>query len=216
MAQIGRSGSAAAALLALAAMPANSAEFCVTCEGPQAQYACTIDGASASSNDPRLKFLCMTELAKAGGHASCAIDRAQQEKCTGVPKVLKAPDGLDAAAPPAPASPATTLPDPKAAAGDSSVARPATPLPGSTGTTPSAQPSGPQETAVAKTTGPPATVKEMVDKGAASAGQQIGKTGEATSAAAKSAGTALDNAGKAVGNAAKKTWTCVTSLFSDC
>ena len=45
---------------------------------------------------------------------------------------------------------------------------------------------------------PPKTVKELAD-------QATKKTGEQ-----------LDDAGKAIGDAARKSWSCLTSLFSDC
>ena len=52
---------------------------------------------------------------------------------------------------------------------------------------------------------PPKTVKEGLKK-----------AGETISGTAEKAGEQIGNAGSAVGNAAKKTWNCLTSLFSDC
>ena len=48
------------------------------------------------------------------------------------------------------------------------------------------------------------------------AGDAIGGTGNAIAGGAKQAGEKIGDAGSAVGTAAKKTWSCLTSLFSDC
>jgi hypothetical protein len=63
---------------------------------------------------------------------------------------------------------------------------------------------------------PPRTVKEMVEKGNASTGKALEKTGQTAVDAVKSTGDALDNAGSAVSKAAKKTWRCLTTLFGEC
>ncbi len=203
-------------MLLLAATYAAAAQFCVSCDGPEAHYACSIDGASATSTDPRLKLYCMTQLATTGGHASCTIDRAQQNPCAGVPKVLAAPEGVelfpsppassqDRAAPLDARKPDANQADPASQdASPNDAAKPSTPA------------AAAQETAISKTPAPPKTVKEMVEKGAASTGKSLDHSGEVASDAAKSAGSALEKAGNAVSSAAKKAWTCVASLFGDC
>lgn len=200
------SATAAAAALGFSFLSAEAAEFCVSCDGPAAQYACSIDGAAAESGDPRLKLYCMTELAKSGGHARCSIDRAQPKPCGGIAKVLGAPEGLELAKPQAPAPADVVPPESETAAKPS----PATPAPAPTAQT------GVQETTVAKTPAPPKTVKEMLEKSSEPAAGNMEKSGDTASSAVKSAGSALEKAGQAVGAAAKKTWTCVTSLFGDC
>ncbi len=207
------SAAAAVAALGVPLLSAAAAEFCVSCDGPAAQYACSIDGAAALSGDPRLKLYCMTELAKSGGHASCSIDRAQPKPCGGIAKVLGAPEGLELAKPQAPAPAGIAPPEAEAAPPDDATA--AKPNPAAPAPAQAPQPDA-QETTVAKTPVPPKTVKEMVDKSSEQTAESLEKTGEAASSAAKSAGTALEKAGQAIGDAAKKTWTCVTSLFGDC
>lgn len=74
---------------------------------------------------------------------------------------------------------------------------------------------------------PPSTVAEMAEDaiegskdGVKKAGKTVGDTaksaGETVVDVTKKTGEQIGNAGKAVGSVAKKTWDCVTSLFSDC
>ncbi len=59
-------------------------EFCVTCSGPDATYRCVIGGeATVAARNSRGQFLCITELAKAGGHKSCSAARGQATPCPG-------------------------------------------------------------------------------------------------------------------------------------
>ena len=179
-----------------------SAEFCVSCLGPDTHYACTFDGVTADPGDSRLQLYCITELAKAGKHASCSVDRKQNSPCVGELKKLAAPGGYDFSAPPAvagtPVSPADTVATPPA----NPPAAPQQPAPAAA------------ETTIPKKEMPPKTVQEMVEKSAA--GKTLEKGNEAVGEAAKATGSALEKAGQAVGKAAKKTWTCITSLFGDC
>jgi hypothetical protein len=193
------SPAAVLAFLPFAAGPASAGEYCVSCDGPDAHYACTFDGAANDSSDASIKLLCITELAKSSKHASCTIDRVQPKPCAGPVKVIAMPDGYQ----PAPA--AETKP-PVEAAKPVSPPQAATQAPAKPGA----------ESAAPMPDAPPKTVKEMVEKGAASAGQTLEKSGDTAVEAAKSTGGVIGKAGKAVGDAAKKTWTCITSLFGDC
>jgi len=180
------------------ATTASAAEFCVTCDTPAAHYKCVLPGPAGNPGDARLKIWCMTELAKAGNHASCTVDRQAQSGCDGEVKQLALPGGYEVdLAPPAAAEhiPAEQQPPPAAAAG---------------------QPVPPAQTDVPKTQNPPATVKEAVEKGVESTEKAIGDTEHAAAEAAKATGSTVEKAGQAVGNAAKKTWKCITSLFGDC
>lgn len=174
--------------------------MCVICEGPAVRYACTFNDSTAQPGDSRLRLLCITELAKAGGHASCAVDRTAQGACGGTVKVLALPDG---GLPPALQPPAAANALPTTATGTPAAQLPATPQP-----TAGAEP--------AHSDAPPKTVQEMIAKGTVSASKSLEKTGEVAAESAKSTGTAIESAGTAVGNAAKKTWNCITSLFGDC
>lgn len=210
----------AAGLLTCGAGGISAAEFCVTCEGPEAHYACTFDGTSAGPGDTGLKLYCITELAKSGKHASCSVDRTAAKPCAGDVKVLAMPDGL------APPPQTANSPGSKAPVADT-----AAPLP------PPAAKAG-TEAAKALPETPPKTVQEMVEKGTAGASKTLEKGGDTVVETAKSTGGAIDKAGKAVGetvvetakstggvldkagkavsDGAKKTWTCITSFFGDC
>ena len=225
----------AAGMAAGTAETVRAAELCVACTGPDARYACEIDGAGETP-DSRLTLYCMTELAKAGGHASCSVERAKSAPCQGEKKLLANPNpgGIpsDSAAgvidAPAAATSDVTAPSaPKPADPLTATDAPA-PLPASqpaiteipkSGTPP--QTAGqPKTAAELEAVAEPKTVEEMVKKGTETAGQELqdgGKAaGEAAGNVAQSAGGALSKAGKAVGDAAKKTWTCITSLFGSC
>jgi hypothetical protein len=186
-------GIALAAFLTAIAHVAAAAEYCVTCAGPEAHYACSFEGASAGPGDTGLKLYCITELAKSGKHQSCSVDRTEAKPCAGEVKLLAMPDGM--------------LPPPAQAATKSDVPKPA---PDAAAQVPAESAAKPQPDA------PPKTVQEMVEKGTGDAGKTLQKSGDAVVETAKSTGGVLDKAGKAVGDTAKKTWTCITSFFGDC
>ena len=190
-------------LVPWAAPAAEAAEYCVRCVSPNVSYRCEV-GTPQSPADPRAWLLCITELAKQGGHESCSVERNAPVPCEGVHKVLAAPEGE------APAAPAIEagLPDPAAPAANE--VEPGSPPP--------------QKPPVKK---PPQTVQELAGEtleaskeGLKSAGDTVSnsakKAGEAVTGTVKSAGEKVGEAGSAVGNAAKKTWNCVTSLFQSC
>jgi hypothetical protein len=85
----------------LFALPVAAAETCVVCTTPPATYRCTIEGAERVAqfrgSDRVLQYVCITELAKLGGHASCSVGRKSADICTGELKVLQAGDALAAA-----------------------------------------------------------------------------------------------------------------------
>lgn len=193
----------AAAVFAWAATAsgtATAAEFCVTCETPSAHYNCVLPGPPADPSDTRLKLWCITELAKAGGHASCSVDRQQQAKCDGAVKTIALPDGYELGPTPADAARDQTTPagasNPPAEAGRSAA-----------------------QTVIPKTQTQPSPPKQPENNPATTrdAPTESEKTASETAAeAAQAAGSTLNKAGKAVGDAAQKTWTCITSLFGDC
>lgn len=102
-----------AAALAATATPMSQtalANVCVTCNSPDAAYSCVIEGASMAPDDTRAKLLCITELAKSGGHQSCAVSRAVTAPCPGEVRSVVAPSGDGSTSPPSPeaAAPAPT------------------------------------------------------------------------------------------------------------
>lgn len=183
----------AAAALSAATSAAWATTYCVTCEVPQAQYACNVDAAANAG----LQLYCIAELAKTGKHERCAINRSEQSKCsdTATARTLPAPQGLFATEPPSGA--------------ENAAAEPPADNQGVAGTGDAPQVSEPNQAE-------PKTVQDLVEKSGNAAVEGIAKTGEAAAAVTKQTGGALQKAGDAVASAAKKTWTCVTSLFGDC
>ena len=196
--------SAVFGLMSLAAgFAAEAAEYCVSCVSPDVSYRCEVGGAGTPS-DPRGWLLCITELAKTGGHESCSVERNAPQPCSGVHKVLAAPES----------PPAADMPPVEVV-----VPRP---------TLPAKQP---RDAAAVERAGEnnkgPRTVEELASEtydaskeGLKKAGETVSssaaKAGEAVTDTAKSAGEKIGEAGSAVGGAAKKTWDCLKSLFQDC
>ncbi|WP_024275562.1 hypothetical protein [Hyphomicrobium sp. 802] len=201
------------ALLTLsAAAPAGATELCVKCTGPDANYACVVGNTSNPTLDTVSKFYCITSLAKAGSHASCAIDRNVTAPCPGERRNLPIPaflNGGDDGAPPGDV-PAAKQDHSSLQTQDAAATPPAAPD-GAAGV----PPKPPVEEAPAKEA-PPKTVQEMVEKSGLSASTGLSQTQKTAGEAAKSASTALEKAGSAVGGAAKSSWKCLSSFFSKC
>lgn len=197
------------ALLALsAAAPAEATELCVKCTGPDANYACVVGDTSNPTLDTVAKFYCITNLAKAGSHASCSIDRNVTAPCPGERRNLPIPaflNGSDDGARPD-GVPATKQDHSSLQTQDATAAPN-----GAAG----APPTQPAQDAPAKEA-PPKTVEEMVEKSGLSASDGLSQTQKTAGEAAKSASTALEKAGSAVGGAAKSSWKCLSSFFSKC
>jgi hypothetical protein len=101
---------------------AAAADVCVVCSGPDATYRCTVDQANDigryRSGDRVLQMLCISELARAGGHTKCRVSRDATGFCAGEPRTIGLA-GLEAAlahgsadAPPAPVDGHQTPPAP--------------------------------------------------------------------------------------------------------
>jgi hypothetical protein len=73
---------AAAAAVLLTGTAAAAQEYCVACSEPTAVYRCVIDNAQPGGSQP-LQVLCVSALAKAGGHGQCAIKRGTVFDCNG-------------------------------------------------------------------------------------------------------------------------------------
>jgi lambda repressor-like predicted transcriptional regulator len=193
--------------ISLAAERATAAEYCVTCMAPAQMYACVIEGVAADAPaDARHQLLCITELATQGGHESCTVPRSAPKPCPGVQKVVARATGTPAA----PAAP--SQPDSNTVTGDGNTAgadgKDGTAAADSEAVTPgSAEANGPNSSVHEKTgtEATPRTVEEMAKrsiKGLENAGDALKQSSE--------------KAGNSVSEAAKKTWECVTSLFSKC
>jgi hypothetical protein len=179
--------SASAVLLILSSTSAGAADLCVKCTGPDASYDCVVN--RSGPPDTVTKLYCITALAKAGPHASCAIDRNTTAPCQGERREFTIPATVDGALGGSQEQEATQ--------------QPALPPPGTEVEEP------PQDTA---SDVPP----KMVEKSAKSTGDSLAQTQKTAATAAKTAGTALEKAGSAVGSAAKTSWKCLSSFFSKC
>jgi hypothetical protein len=194
------------------ALDASAEEYCVTCTEPAAKYRCIIGGApSAAERTERGQLLCITELAKSGGHLSCSVGAATSGPCEGDVRTVMFPNTPEPAAPPIVEAP------PASGASTAETAPPAS----------AGVPNEPQ----APQPGPPKTVEELAKKSVEASGEGLKKAGKAVTDTAQSAGnavgtavkktgsavgTAVKNTGSAVGTAVKKTWTCLSSFFGNC
>lgn len=191
--------------------PALATEYCVTCAGPAAMYACAIEGDAADAPiNPRMQLLCIQELARQGGHETCSVPRSAPQPCPGVMRMVAAP--ADGAPIPAAAQPANTNPAAAAAPEEAQEAAqepvPApVPVPEAVGgTTPAA--GGKKKE--------PRTVEELAAQTVEASKKGLQKAGDAVTGTAEKAGNKVGEAGSAVSTAAKKTWHCLSSLFSEC
>ncbi|MEQ1576684.1 MAG: hypothetical protein ABL894_03440 [Hyphomicrobium sp.] len=188
---------------AVSANPARAAEYCVTCAGPAAMYACSIEGAAPDSpSDPRMQLVCIQELARQGGHETCSVPRSAPQPCPGVMRIVSVPQGLPAVA---------GAPDAEGPAGAGGVAPPSAEAAAPSEAAPALE----GETVKAKAK-EPRTVEELAAQTVEASKKGLKKAGDAVTGTAEKAGESVEKAGGAVGSAAKKTWHCLTSFFSDC
>ena len=71
-----------AVLTCLHGWPAEAQEYCVSCSEPNALYRCVIEGAQPRGGQS-LQMLCVTAMAKDGGHATCSVKRGTVFECDG-------------------------------------------------------------------------------------------------------------------------------------
>ncbi len=177
-----------ASLGAVAALPAMAESYCVACYSPDAVYRCVVADAPANAApDPRNQVQCIKQLAKSGGHARCSVERFTSAGCSGPERIISPSAAALPIAPPAQAA------VPSSAAGTENTA--------------------PQGTAVAE---PPRTVEELAKSTVESTKKGLdGVTGTVKTTTEK-AGEQIEGVGSTIGQAAKKSWNCLSSLFSDC
>lgn len=196
-----------ATLCVTIAIVANAAraDICVSCTGPEASYACAIEGTNIRSDDAGMRVYCLQSIAKSRGHASCTVSRSAQPPCAGQREVIASPS--DTAPNTAPAARAEPIAQP-AGQPNANLSPPNTP----------AEPSDdiPNGLAAKPSLGQPKTVSDMIKSQDATPKPAPDPRQAEAGDAENTNGTMLDGAGRAVTDAAKKTWTCVTSLFGDC
>ena len=114
MSRIGRvTGIVSAVVLGALAGRAEAQEYCVSCSEPSALYRCVIEGARPGGGQS-LQLLCVTSMAKDGGHAACSVKRGTVFECDG--PVKRVPwAGLEAPAQAQETDPAAAKPDASAA-----------------------------------------------------------------------------------------------------
>jgi hypothetical protein len=108
-------GAALGVLTCLHVGQAQAQEYCVSCSEPNALYRCVIEGAQPRGGQS-LQMLCVTAMAKDGGHATCTVKRGTVFECDGAVKrvpwaALDAPAHPEAS-PPQPAATAAARPEP--------------------------------------------------------------------------------------------------------
>ncbi|MBA4131627.1 MAG: hypothetical protein C0519_09390 [Hyphomicrobium sp.] len=183
-----------AAILSMATS-ARAESYCVACFGPDAIYRCVIaDAPAGAAPDPRNQVQCIKQLAKSGPHARCSVERFSTKGCNGPERVIQ----------PSTAAIPLTPPPPAAATPEA--------LPASDGVETEPVPVEPAQ----EPAGPPQTVEELAKTTVESTKKGLGDVGSSVKNTTEKAGEKIEDAGSAIGNAAKKTWNCVTSLFSDC
>ncbi len=191
----GRGPYIVAVVFPLIAPSALAQSLCVECQAPDRSYSCSIkdsDKIQAVRGGQRAQeYLCISELARIGGHQACRITTSYAGPCMG-----------------------QTFEIDIAKIGSDSVVIGRPPAEGGTGAGPGAvpgpeqkgEPGGgqlPKATPVKK--GPPQTLEELARETVAKSKEQIG-----------AADQSVKKAGDAVGGAFKKTWDCMTSLFQRC
>lgn len=125
MIRLERTGARAAqgvAVVAIAVVASGAAagEICVQCAQPEATYRCTFteqgDIADARVAGRAAQLVCITQLARTGGHASCRVRSTKGSFCDGAERVVSIADAADAGsvatAPPAGADPKQSQPGP--------------------------------------------------------------------------------------------------------
>lgn len=183
-----------AAALAASATAAAAESYCVACYGPDAVYRCVVaDVPASAAPDPRNQVQCIKQLAKSGGHARCSVERFSTANCNGAEKVVSTATAEPIAGPP----PGSDLSSPAASKPDHDTV----------GKTSQPEPSPAQA---------PRTVEELAKSAAATTKESLNEVGGTVKSTTEKAGETIGGLGSAVGNAAKKSWNCLTSLFSNC
>ena len=134
---------------------ATAQDFCVVCATPAGVYRCVPEGAGPGQS-ASLKLLCITTLAREGGHEVCSVRSGAAVDCDGPTRQVSA--ASDAA--PATEAQAPVVPDRKPVEPAASTRSPAK-------------------------TEPPKTVEEAVRRAAKSTGEGVGEAGSAVGNAAK-------------------------------
>lgn len=208
--------SAGTAVLA-AATAADAAEYCVACAQPDATYRCIAPEVSAAARDTGTQLLCIQDIARRAGHKTCTIERKPQGTCEGAEWTVSGGLVTPAVVVPPRHQPGKPVETPMAATPAQQLSRGgngdlrAAPVDAASGPPAGMRSNGAAGQTYYPTGGGPTA-------GSAADLPDTTRTGDAVTPAKPlgKAGEALESAGTAVGGAARKTWECVSSLFSKC
>ena len=177
-------------LLSADAPRAWAESYCIACYGPESIYRCVIAGEPETAPpDPRNQVQCVKQIAKAGGHSRCSVERFSTSGCNGPERIVSKDEAV----------PLQPVED--AAQGETPVGAPAV------------EEGGPD---VSPSSEPPRTVEELAKTTAQKTKKGLEDVGSTVKTTTEKAGETIGGVGSAVGDAAKKTWNCLTSLFGDC
>lgn len=188
------------------AASARAQEVCVTCSDPDVSYKCSVKDAEKASQvrgaTKALEFLCITELARQGGHRSCRASRDYVGPCLGQQRQIDVtrssePQGQTAGTePPDAERPAE---EPRRAAGQ--------------------PPRTLEEMAregMQKSKQQFDAVDTSMKQAAKDTGKSLEKAGAAVGDAFKKTGSAVGDAVHKSGEVVKKSVECIVTLFTAC
>lgn len=183
---------------------ATAQEYCIACTGPNATYRCVIEGGTPQAMP--LKLLCISRMAKEGGHATCAAKNGTVFDCVGPIRRIDTSAGSDGLSP-APRPAPTEAANPQGAPIDGFSSPGTTPLPPATLPSKSGQ-------------GPDTADKPRDDRSVPDPAAPQKKPPQTVERLAKDVGQKsadnLKKAGKAIADTTTKAWRCVTTLFQGC
>lgn len=197
---------AAVAVALLLALPASAQEVCVTCSDPDVSYKCSIKDAEKAANvrgaNKAIEFLCITELARQGGHRSCRASREYVGPCLGQPRLIDV----------------TRSTEPKGQTADSEqpeVAKPAEEPRRAAGQPPRTLEEMAREGAQ-KSKQQFDAADQSMKQAAKDAGKSLENAGTAVGDAFKKTGAAVGEAVHKSGEVVKKSVECIVTLFTSC
>ena len=188
------------------AQAGDGAQFCVRCSSPDVNYLCSRNDAFVA--DTAMKFYCIERASKQAGHAFCSIQK-NASSCIN-PKMTFIYTH------PA-ASPSPALPSAHDDGAAKDIVGPVLPDGSDPGkATPAVEGEGAQ-TADGK---PPRTLAEATSHMARDAKRGMENVGSSVSNAVKNTGAGIKGAagktGEFIKETGKKSWNCLTSLFTKC
>ena len=188
------------------AAAASAQEVCVTCSDPDVSYKCSIKDSEKASNvrgaNKAIEFLCITELARQGGHRSCRASRDYVGPCIGQPRQI------DLARSTVPQGPAVDN-------GTQEETKPAEEPRRAAGQPPRTLEEMAREGAQ-KSKQQLEAADQSMKQAAKDAGKTLEKAGSAVGDAFKKTGTAVGEAVNKSGEVVKKSVVCIVTLFTSC